>query len=72
MALSVVLSEDLNVVTDELGRLALFLPEHIGLWAGGVGFSHLDPSRLPARLRFFDDFRQFEQEVELLRARTTR
>lgn len=72
VALSVVMSEDLNVVTDELGRLALFLPEHIGLWAGGVGFSRLDPSRLPARLRFFEDFRQFEQEVELLRARTTR
>lgn len=72
VALSVVMSEDSDAVLDELHQLALHAPERIELWVGGNAIGRIDPTRMPARIRRFEDLQNFEQELALLAARVTR
>jgi len=71
LALSVLMSENMPKLLEEIGRLAQLLPAQVELWGGGNALYRADAGQLPARLKLIEDLRAFEREITLLDARVT-
>ena len=71
VALSVLMTENMPKLLEEIGRLAQLLPAQVELWGGGNALYRAEAGRLPARLKLIEDLRAFEREITLLDARVT-
>ena len=71
VALSVLMTENMPKLIEEIGRLAQLLPAQVELWGGGNALYRAEAGRLPARLKLIEDLRAFEREITLLDARVT-
>ncbi len=71
VVLSVLMTDDLEGMSAQVGQLAQLLPEQIEIWGGGAALQQAGP-RLPERLRRLDSLPDFEREITLLEARIAR